>query len=124
MAFVLTSIASRKLGEEPLVQARRIRSVQKERLRLRDLAFFEDGLCVPILASRDCPDPLKEELVLGEVYSLPDVRLLRGVGVPVRGGEAWLQRGRAVFRKEPEARRMKPFAKRRRGRRRVHDEKL
>lgn len=88
MAFVLGSIASRKLGEEPLVRARRIRSVQKERLRLRDLAFFEDGLPVPILASRDCPDPLKEELVLREVHSLPDVRLFRGGGVPVRGGEA------------------------------------
>lgn len=90
MAFVPRSIASRKLGEEPLVRARRIRSVQEERLRLRDLTFFEDGLVVSILASWDCPDPLEEEFVLGEVYSLPDARLFRGGGVPIRdrGGEA------------------------------------
>lgn len=88
MAFVLRSIASRKLGEEPLVRARKIRSVQKERLRVRDLASFEEGLLVPILARRDSYDPLKGELVLGEMDCLAGVRLSRGGGVPIRGGEA------------------------------------
>lgn len=84
MGFVPRSRASGKLGEEPLVGARGIRSVHDERLRLRDLAFLEGGLYVPIWPTRDDLDPLEEELVVGEVYSLPDARLSRWGGIPAR----------------------------------------